>query len=96
MLSGLSRAGISGADFHHVLYFRCNENWSGQNCSNFVCDGAESVCENGGTCLADPSSTSNFFCVCPPGVLGNRCQYRPYVGKCALHMMYVYTYYALL
>lgn len=60
----------------------CDANWSGETCSEFVCDGAVSVCENGGTCLADPNNSTNFFCVCPPEVLGDRCQYKPYVGEC--------------
>ncbi|XP_061191549.1 uncharacterized protein LOC133199695 [Saccostrea echinata] len=57
----------------------CDQGWEGKDCTRPIGDGScpGQHCENGGTCSMDKfSNTTNdvFFCCCPPGYTGNRCE----------------------
>ena len=53
---------------------RCDLNWFGDNCSQFICDVDTTLCGNG-TCAINPKNQSQFLCACPTGYTGDRCQY---------------------
>ena len=59
---------------HTHTHTRCYGNWSGDNCSTFVCD-VEQKCLNGGTCFQNPNDVSQFLCACQPPYFGSICQY---------------------
>ena len=58
---------------------RCDLNWFGDNCSQFICDVDTTLCGNG-TCAINPKNQSQFLCACPTGYTGDRCQYVIPVG----------------
>ena len=74
----------------------CTHNWFGDNCTQHICDkvienGEAPLCENGGTCLVNPSNISNYLCSCPLGYTGRNCQYITHGGMCTCMHMYIHT-----
>ncbi len=53
---------------------RCIGNWSGDDCSQFICATAN-PCLNGGVCAEYPDDSSRYLCACPLGFTGENCQY---------------------
>ena len=55
-----------------VMEIRMTGNWSGRDCSTFICDTSETPCLNGGTCFPDCPNNTDYVCSCPfPYVSGN-------------------------
>ena len=51
----------------------CDAHWSGPNCAKHICDAANPLCSNGGSCVAEPGSADGFRCECKAGFEGERC-----------------------
>lgn len=73
--------GVCKAD-HGQLDCKCDHNWFGPDCSEFVCAAMTGVCENGGTCVQHPTNDTALLCACPADVLGDRCQLTAHSDSC--------------
>ena len=55
--------------------YRCYGNWSGADCSTFICDEEGNKCLNGGTCFPGGINDTQYLCSCPLPYFGSICQY---------------------
>ena len=65
------------------LLCRCEENWFGDDCSQFVCDRDEdsNPCMNNGTCYPHRTNSTEYQCACGPDFWGEHCQYEVNAGQ---------------
>ncbi len=63
---------------------RCDPNYFGERCDQFVCERETGLCLNGGSCVMDRTNSSVYHCVCPLNVMGEQCQYIVHSSKLTL------------